>query len=97
LKIKEESSACPETMGGPNEGQKSQDPNNTIGSAVKWTPSGELLWGGNLDCKGIIIQGFIIWGPSLEVASLSCLTPLYHLVNISGVHHVGDSTLGNLG
>jgi len=62
LKISEESSGCPETMEGPNEGQKIPDPNNTVGSAATWTPRGELVWGGNLDCKGIIAQGFLCLG-----------------------------------
>jgi len=59
LKIREESSACPETMKGPNEGQKLPDPNNTIGSAATWTSHGELMQGRNVDCKGRIAQGFL--------------------------------------
>jgi len=34
LKRREESSACPETMKGPDEGQKLPDSNNTTGSAA---------------------------------------------------------------
>jgi len=62
LKIREESSSRPQITKGPNEGQKSPDPNNTIGSAAAWTPRGEAVWGRNLDCKGIIAQGFLCWG-----------------------------------
>jgi len=47
LKIREGSSACPETMNGPNEGQKTSNPNNTIGSAAAWTPLGEIVQGGH--------------------------------------------------
>ena len=62
LKIRKESSACPETMEGANKGQNPPDPNNTIGSAAAWTPHGEFVQGRNLNCKGIIAQGFLCSG-----------------------------------
>jgi len=46
-------------MKGPNEGQQPPDSSNTIGSAAAWTPHGELLQGGSLGCKGVIVQGFL--------------------------------------
>jgi len=42
--------------------KKTPDPNSTTGSAVGWTQWGENLWGGNLDCKGIIAQGYLYLG-----------------------------------
>jgi len=42
LKIREESSACPETMENASEGQNPPDPDNTIRSAAAWIPRGEL-------------------------------------------------------
>jgi len=62
LKIREESSACPETMEGPTEGQKTPDPNNMIGSVATWTPRGELVRSKNFDFKHRIAQGFLCSG-----------------------------------
>ena len=62
LKKREESSACPEAMEGPKEGQKTPDPDITIGSAAPWASHGELVQGGNLDCKGVIAMGFLCSG-----------------------------------
>jgi len=62
LKIREESSACSEAMEGPNAGQKTPNPNNTIGSAATWIPHGDLVWGWNLDGQGRIAQRFLcLW------------------------------------
>jgi len=62
-KIRKKYSACPETVKDLNEGQKTPDPKNTVGSAAAWTPHGELvLRGGNLDWRGVISQGFLCSG-----------------------------------
>ena len=78
MKISEDSSALPETMEGPNEEQNPPDPNNPIGSAAAWTPCGQLVRGGNIDCKGITAQAFLCFSP--EAPTSSCFMPLCHII-----------------
>jgi len=95
LKMREQSPACPETMEGPNKGQKPSDPNNTTGSAASWTPHGELLWGRNLDCKGIIAQGFLFmvspWRQPAQAVSHRCTTRYVCLAYV-----MSETASGNL-
>jgi len=42
--------------------RRPQNPSNPIGSAAAWTSRGKLVCGGNLDCKGVIAQGFLCLG-----------------------------------
>jgi len=83
LKIRKESSACPETREGPSEGQKTPDPNNTFGSAGTWTPSGEFVQGRNLECKGVIAQGFLCSGSlsgGTQLKMFYTTVPLHKLI-----------------